>query len=318
MRVSFLLLTILVIAVGGAFLYWHYHAVTPAPVLVTDRLDLGMATPAVAALQAYILPAANSGSAPIRDTRIPDPDPDASEALLEYVDSGTILYQKNANTQVPVASLTKLVSALVVRDLFQSDDIVTVASGSVRVDGEKQTLYLNERIKVRDLLAMMLVESSNDAAYALASYAQTRGVDFIAAMNAKARTLGMNDCLFRDPAGLDDTAYCTAVDMMRVVTVILHQASDLLPIMATKELVVHSADGTIDHEVKSTDELLGVVPGIIGGKTGNTDAALGCLILVVKLPDDRGTLASVVLGSRARFSDTQLLVSWAQQAYRFP
>ena len=285
---------------------------------MTERLDLGQATPAVAALQAYMLPVVVSGSAPVRDTRIADPTLDASQALVVHLESGATLYSKNASTQVPIASLTKLVSALVVRDHFREDEIVTVASGSVRVDGQKQTLYANEHIMVRDLVAMMLVESSNDAAYALADYARSRDLDFVAAMNTKAHELGMTGCLFKDPAGLDDTAFCTATSLVRLVTAMLHDAPELWPVMATKALVVHSADGVITHEVTSTDELLGKLDGIVGGKTGNTDATLGCLVLVVKLSGGRGTLAGVVLGSRTRFTDMQALMAWASTAFRFP
>lgn len=288
-----------------------------APEIATVNLALGQPTPGVRAAQAYLLPISDSGSAPIRNTQIVDPTIDANEALLVHLESGRVLLEKNASVKVPIASLTKLITALVVRDLFTSDTVVTVASTSVRVDGQKQTLYSGERLLVRDLVAMMLVESSNDAAVALAEYAKTEGIDFVVQMNEKAWQLGMRDCVFKDPAGLDDTAYCTANDMFRLVRAALAQAPELWPVMATQQLTVHSADGTIVHEVKSTDELLGQFPGIVGGKTGNTDAALGCLILVVKLPGNHDTLVSIVLGSRTRFQDTRALIDWAQTAYRW-
>ncbi len=285
----------------------------------TAGIGLALNAPisAVSAEQAYVLPIANSGSAPIRNTQVADPVIDANEALLIHLESDEVLYERNAAVRVPVASLTKLLSALVVRDLFAPDTVVTVASTSIRVDGQKQTLYNGEHIFVRDLVAMMLVESSNDAAAALAAYARGQGMDFIGQMNEKAYELGMRDCTFKDPAGLDDTAYCTANDLLRLVRAALVQAPELWPIMATQQLTVRSADGDITHEVKSTDELLGQFAGIIGGKTGNTDGALGCLILVVQLPENRGTLVSIVLGSRTRFQDTRTLVDWAQRAFRW-
>jgi D-alanyl-D-alanine carboxypeptidase (penicillin-binding protein 5/6) len=228
-----------------------------------------------------------------------------------------VLFEKNATLRVPIASLTKLLSAMVVVDLFNPSEIVTIASGSVRVDGQKQTLYLGERVLVQDLLSMMLVESSNDAAYALASYARQHGIDFVATMNEKAMQLGMANCRFTDPAGLDDAAYCTAGDVMRLVKSSLQTAPQLWPIMAQQQLTVRSADGGIVHEVKSTDELLGQMPGIVGGKTGFTDGALGCLILVVKLQGKDDTLISIVLGSRLRFADTKTLMNWAERGYRW-
>jgi D-alanyl-D-alanine carboxypeptidase len=274
-------------------------------------------TPGLQDAQAYLLPIADPGYAPIRNTVVDEPVVDANAALLVHLESGRVLYAKNADMQVPIASLTKLLSALVVQDQFNQTEIVTIASGSVRVDGQKQTLYLGERITVADLVSMMLVESSNDAAYALAAYAKQRGIDFVAEMNHTAGTLGMQDCHFTDPAGLDDAAICTASDLLRLVRAALRNAPQLWPIMAQQQLTIRSADGAIVHEVKSTDELLGQIPGIVGGKTGNTDGALGCLILVVNFPTKNDTLVSIVLGSRARFADTQILLSWAQRAYQW-
>jgi D-alanyl-D-alanine carboxypeptidase len=187
----------------------------------------------------------------------------------------------------------------------------------VRVDGIKQTLYVGERLLVRDLVSMMLVESSNDAAYALAAYANERGTDFVAEMNRKAFAIGMQDCRFNDPAGLDDTAFCTARDVVRLVRTALRQAPQLWPVMVHKELTVTSADGKLSHQIKSTNELLGQVPNIIGGKTGNTDGALGCMLLVVKLPGKDDTLISVVLGSRTRFTDTKTIISWAASGWHW-
>ncbi|MEK7638298.1 MAG: serine hydrolase [Patescibacteria group bacterium] len=275
------------------------------------------ATPVLQAAQAYLLPLSDPAYAPVRDTTVAGPQPDANAALVYHLESGRMLYEKNATVQVPVASLTKLLSALVVAESFDLSEVVTISSGSVRVDGQKQTLYAGERIFVTDLMSMMLVESSNDAAYALAAYAQWQGIDFVAKMNQKAAELGMQDCRFTDPAGLDDNAFCTARDVLRLVKSALKTAPQLWPLMAQSQLSVRSADGKIIHEVKSTDELLGQIPGIVGGKTGYTDGALGCLILVVKLSGKDDTLISVVLGSRSRFADTKELVSWAQRAYRW-
>lgn len=307
-----LTIPILILAALAVFLYAPQSSDTPQ-----EFSFVSGETPVLRAAQAFLLPLSDPAYAPVRDTAIPMPLPDANAALLMHVESGRTLYEKNASLQAPIASLTKLLSALVVVDLFQPTEIVTIASGSVRVDGQKQTLYLGERMYVQDLMSMMLVESSNDAAYALAAYARSQGVDFVAKMNDKAFALGMYDCRFTDPAGLDDTAFCTARDLLRLVQSALVTAPQLWPIMAKSELTVVSADGKMRHEVKSTDELLGQLPGVVGGKTGYTDGALGCLILVVKLPGKDDTLVSIVLGSRARFADTRNLIDWSERAYRW-
>lgn len=292
-------------------------AMRPEPLPETPFAYISGAAPGVRAAQAYLLPVVDPGYAPVRSSGVSEPVLDANAAILYHVESDRRLYEKNPDAAVPIASLTKLLTALVVDDLFPQDELVTVASGSVRVDGQKQTLYLGERIAVRDLVALMLVESSNDAAYALADHARLHGTDLVAEMNARAWSLGMRSCAFTDPAGLDDGAFCTASDLIRLVRAALRTAPHLWPVMASPTLTVVSADGTIEHRVKSTNELFDEVPGIVGGKTGNTDGALGCMLLVVKTGENRDTLISVILGSRVRFQDTRTLIRWAGEAYRW-
>lgn len=275
------------------------------------------ATPGLQSAQAYLLPVSAPAYAPIRNTTVQPPVIDANAALLVDVDSGRVLFEKNATAHVPIASLTKLLSALVADELFERSEIVTVSSGSVRVDGLKQTLYENERMAVGELISMMLVESSNDAAYALAAYASAQNIDFVGRMNRTAAMLEMDDCHFTDPAGLDDNAFCNASDLLRLVRYALRSAPQLWPVMSVPTLTISSADGRFAHTLESTNELLGTMEGIVGGKTGYTDGALGCLILVVKLPEKNDILASIVLGSRSRFADTSTLVTWAQDAYRW-
>lgn len=306
------LLAIPLLVGAGLAVFKFYVRPRPAPsVYVSDGAIVRQEG------KAYLLPVLQSGSAPVRDTSAAEPVLDANAALVYHVESGTELYAKNADIRVPIASLTKIMTALVVNDLFTPDEIVTVGSASVRVDGMKQTLYAGERLRVSDLVSIMLVESSNDAAYALAAHAQQQGIDFVARMNTKAWVLGMQGCAFTDPAGLDDAAYCTPRDLVRLARAALRNAPQLWPIMSSPAVTVHSVDGAFSHEAKSTDELLGTIPGILGGKTGNTDGALGCLLLVVQSPDKRDTLISVVLGSRRRFDDSAALISWTWRAYRW-
>lgn len=275
------------------------------------------ATPGLVSAQAYILPVSNIGFTPIRNTAITDPIIDANEALIYDLDTGDFLLEKNVDVRTPVASLTKVLSALVAQERFLSQEIVTVASESIKVDGQKQTLYEGEHIYVKDLISMMLIESSNDAAYALANHASASGFDFVTEMNRKAQSLGMTNCMFTDPAGLDDQAYCTARDLIRLVRGALRQSPKLWSMTAQNQTVVTSVDGKISHTVNSTNKLLGQLEGIIGGKTGNTDGALGCFILLVKIPEKDDTLVSVVLGSQDRFGDTKTLIDWVRQAYNW-
>ncbi len=264
--------------------------------------------------QAYIFPIAESTYLPVLNTAIERPVLSAKSAIVYDTRSSRSLYSKNPEERLPIASLTKLLSAVVVIENLNLDDIVVVPKEVLKVDGEKQTLYLDERIRVRDLLKMMLIESSNDAAYALEYHASILGIDIGVLMNRKAIELGMRSSIFHDPAGLNDDALSTSGDLLKLVNYSL-KFDDLWFILGEKSAIVYSIDGRIEHKVDSTNQLLGTIPDVVGGKTGYTDGALGCMILVVDVPGKNDKLISIVLGSTERFSDTEKLISWTKRAY---
>lgn len=266
--------------------------------------------------QAYILPISEPNYIPILDSNISRPMVDAKSAVVYDTRSLRFLYEKNSKLKLPIASLTKVMSAVIILEKLNLDDIVTISDASIRVDGEKQDLYLGERMSVRNLLKLMLIESSNDAAYALADYAKSRNIDFIAEMNMKARTLNMADSNFIDPAGLSDSAYSTVQDLIKLVEYSLNY-QEIWDISSEKTAIVESSDERIKHTVQSTNRLLGLIKDIIGGKTGYTEGALQCMILVTSIPGYSSKIISVVLGSQDRFGDTQKLVDWTRTAYRW-
>lgn len=263
---------------------------------------------------AYVLPISEPGYLPVLNTAIERPELSAKSAIISDLKASRLLYSKNIDARLPIASLTKLLSAIIVFEHFNLDDIVKIPKESVKVDGEKQSLYLGEDISVRNLLKMMLIESSNDAAYALQHYASSSGQDMVSLMNKKAIELGMDDSVFQNPAGLNDDALSTADDLLKLVKYSF-KFSELWSILGEKSATVFSSDGIIRHELNSTNQLLGTVPDVIGGKTGYTDGALGCMILVVAVPGERDTLISIVLGSTERFTDTEKLIDWVRRAY---
>ena len=275
------------------------------------------AEPAFNSSQAYLLPVSEPSYFPIYDsTKMEKPVIDAKVGIIYDTRSGKFLFAKNPRIKLPVASLTKILSSIIVLENLDTKETVIIPKEVLKVDEEKQSLYLGEEITVQNLLKLMLIESSNDAAYALAWYANSRGVNFVDKMNEKARLLNMNDSNFLDPAGLNDDAYSTVEDLVRLVKYSLRH--DLIwEILTEKSIIVKSTDGKIEHKVENTDQLLGVIPDIFGGKTGYTDNALGCMILVVDIPDKNDKLISVVLGSQSRFEDTKKLINWTKEAYRW-
>ncbi len=265
---------------------------------------------------AYVLPLSEPNYLPIFNSDIPAPNINAKSALVYDLRSGRSLYENNATLRLPIASLTKIMTAVIVLENYNLQDTVTVARSAVKVDDEKQELYEGERISVENLLKMMLIESSNDAAYALAQYGAIKNMDFLQEMNKKAALLKMHDSNFLDPAGLDDNAYSTAEDLSRLTKFALTYPL-IWQTLSQKDLVVQSIDEKIKHITKNTNLLLGVIPNIIGGKTGYTDSALGCLILVMEIPGENDSMVSVVLGSNDRFGDSAKLINWIKSAYRW-
>lgn len=282
----------------------------------SDKNNLANAEPAFNSSQAYLFPISEPSYFPIYDSKSEKPVIDAKSGLVYDTRSGRFLYAKNPRIKLPVASLTKILSAIIVLDNLDLKETVKIPKEVLRVDEEKQSLYLNEEITVQSLLKLVLIESSNDAAYALAWHADSKGINFVEKMNEKARVFGMNDSSFLDPAGLNDNAYSTAEDLVKLIRNSI-KYNFIWDILTEKSVVVKSVDGKIEHKVESTDLLLGVIPDIFGGKTGYTDGALGCMILVVDIPDKNDKLISVVLGSRSRFEDTKKLIDWVKESYRW-
>ena len=266
--------------------------------------------------QAYILPISGPNYIPFLDSNVPQPVISAKSAVVFDTHSSRFLYEKDGKAKRPIASLTKIMSAVVVLENLDLEDIVTISSSSIKVDGEKQDLYLGEKMSVRNLLKLALIESSNDAVYALASHAGNKGIDFVQTMNVKARVLGMLDSNFIDPAGLNDNAYSTVQDLIKLIEYSLNY-QEIWDISAEKTAIVESSDEKIKHTAQSTNRLIGLIKDLIGGKTGYTEGAGQCMILVTNAPNYPSKIISIVLGSQDRFSDTQKLIDWTRRAYKW-
>src|SRR3989344_304709 len=266
--------------------------------------------------QAFILPISGPNYIPVLNSNFPEPVLSAKSALIYDTRSGRFLFEKNSDLKLPIASLTKIMSAVIVLEKTNLDDIVTISEDSIKVDGEKQDLYLGEKISIRNLLKLMLIESSNDAAYALVSYATTSEIDFVQEMNLKAQSLGMFNSNFIDPAGLNDNAHSSVQDLIKLVEYSLNY-QEIWDISAKKTTIIESSDEKIKHTARSTNLLIGLIKDLVGGKTGYTDGAGQCMILVASVPDYPSKIVSIVLGSQDRFGDTQKLIDWARQAYKW-
>ncbi len=250
---------------------------------------------------------------------IPVPGVDASAAILMDLGTGQILFQKSPDRPRAVASLTKIMTALVVlkREGGHLDRTVRVHPDAVfaRDDyggGSTLGLRAGERLSIRGLLAGLLLGSANDAAEALAIEESGSVPAFVNAMNARAKALGMSRTRFTSPHGLDDSGRSSATDLM----VLLREASKdpTFRDLVARRFVVVRSNSARPRRIQNRNVMLWLFPGASGVKTGFTATAGSCL-MATAIRGDR-QLAVVVLGGRDEvFSDAAALLNHGFAAY---
>jgi len=246
-----------------------------------------------------------------------------AKAVYVYdIRTETILFAKNENTRLPLASLTKIMSALVAEDLSPSYGVITVSADALSSEGDSG-LYKDEKWSLRNLLDFSLVTSSNDGmrAVALSLGALSRAGaspeeiinDFVGEMNRKANELGLKNTYFWNETGLDQSdvkggAYGTARDVGTLLEYILNYSPELFA--ATKEVstTLESLDSHL-HVAKNTNSIVDEIPGLLASKTGFTDTAGGNLAIIFDPELGRPIIISV-LGSteEGRFQDMRTLI----------
>jgi D-alanyl-D-alanine carboxypeptidase (penicillin-binding protein 5/6) len=248
---------------------------------------------------------------PVLDSNSSFPVLSAQGAMAVDLDSGISLYEKNTDSPLLPASTTKIVTALVALDFYPLDQILKV--GKLKVDGQKMGLFAGEEMRVEDLLYGLLVYSANDAAEVLAeSYPGGRDT-FVAAMNIKAKELSMNNSFFQNPVGFDgNLQVTTAKDLVRVSEVAMRNPV-FARIVGTKQIVVKDVSEKNSYYLKNINQLLGVVPGVMGVKTGSTENARENLVTYIER--DGHKIMIVVLGSQDRFGETKELIEWIFTGY---
>lgn len=238
------------------------------------------------------------------------PTPASSAALLGDLDDGTVLFRKDASTPRPIASLTKIMTALVVLERTAPNDVVRVGPAAVFARGDYGAgsvlgLRVGERIRVRDLLYALLLGSANDAAVALAIHVSGSTDAFIELMDRRAAQLGMSRTSFMSPHGLDDRGRSTPVDLFRLV-----RAADALPrfrsIVATRAHRIPDPLGP-PRRIQNRNALLWLYEDAVGTKTGTTALAGPCLIGAAER-DGRRLVAIVLDAAGEAFSDAATLL----------
>lgn len=263
-------------------------------------------------LQATVPDTANQPPKLLDTTELPKPRVRAGAAIVYNPATHEILWESNGFQRRPIASITKVMTALVF--LEQEHDLRSDVVISRRDVRRASTTYLRrgERISLYNLLHLALVASDNAAARVLAR-ASLWGTDgFVKKMNAKAKQMGLRGTVFTDPSGLHSGNVSTAYDLSRLISY-----ATTRPIISTIMRKPSHRMKTSRRQltVRNTNKLLKGRLLVHGGKTGYIDASGYCLAAVVKLPDN-DPLSLVVLGAGSnsrRFSEVRRLADWVSK-----
>ncbi|MBI5816813.1 MAG: D-alanyl-D-alanine carboxypeptidase [Candidatus Yonathbacteria bacterium] len=251
---------------------------------------------------------------------------EARSAYVYDIYSKKVLFALNENSVLPLASLTKLMTAVIASELLPSGTVVTIGKTDIENEGDSG-LYMNEHWNLSDIIGFTLMTSSNDGASALAATAGSLGQNaygesageskrkFVDAMNKKAEALGLRGTHFYNESGLDinkeiSGGYGTAHDVAILMTHIVEIARKNIESTTLARTTVTSLDN-IRHQATNTNEEINAIPGILASKTGYTDLAGGNLAIAFDAGLSRPVVV-VVLGStrEGRFKDAEVL-TWA-------
>lgn len=245
----------------------------------------------------------------------------ATSAILMEYSTGKILFEKNANEELPMASMTKVMTLLLTMDAIEEgrisyDDMVTISKNAASMGGSQMFLEENSQVKLEELIKGVSVASANDGAVALAEYVGGSVDNFVNLMNEKAKSLGLEHTHFANPHGLDaQDHYSSAYDMAIMALNLIHH-QDILRFTSIYEDYFNKPDGTRTWLV-NTNKLVRFLPGVDGLKTGYTEDAGYCLTATAKKQDIR--FISVVMGeptSAIRSKETTALLNYAFNSFK--
>jgi len=257
---------------------------------------------------------------PLSKDKINELNLESNNFLSVFIKDGKeiILSEKKADEVIAIASLTKLMTAIIVLENYNLDDLIQISASAVATYGDAGNLQIGEIMTIRDLLYITLIESSNDGAEALA---EKMGVStFVYKMNEKAASLGMNNTWFINPSGLDEGNlynFSTVNDLKKMVVYILENHSLIAEILSLpeKELTSHSG---ISRTIRNTNVLLKESDAYLWGKTGYTNRANGCLILILNnfsINNNQGYVINIIAGADDKFGEARKLEQWLEESF---
>lgn len=258
------------------------------------------------------IPAVSASGFPLRDSGVENPDINAAAAAVFDIESGYALLSYNGARRWPIASVTKLLTAVVAIEKIGEEPVIAVSDRAVASEGFSGGLKAGERYSAGDLIKLMLASSSNDAAVALAEHFGYE--NFVSAMKEKVAALEMRDTFVSDPTGLSVLNQSIPSDLEKLAVYILIKHPQILDATRRQKIIARE----IVSGTKKTVANINLFAGrsdFLGGKTGFIDESGGNLVSLFSLNGRR--ILFVVFGAADRFGETELILSWIKKAYNF-
>lgn len=248
------------------------------------------------------------------------PDVRALGAVLMDEKSGRVLWEKNSREPLPNASTTKIMTCILALESGMTEDTVTVSQNAARQPETKMGLSEGEEVKLGDLLYPLMLQSSNDAAVAIAEHIAGSTEEFCDMMDEKARELGALDTDFETPNGLDKGDHHSTAYDLALITAYALKNDEFREIISTPQKAIKSDRRT--YTAVNKDRLLKEYDGALGVKTGFTGLAGHCFVGAAER--DGMTLISVVLGSgwgsfgkERKWTDTKNILNYGFDNYEY-
>ncbi len=234
----------------------------------------------------------------------------AESLVVMDAQTNDIILSKNPHKPLFPASTTKLMTALVARDYYETHQVIT-AGQEVEIEGTAVGIQPGECLSVKSLLAAILINSGNDAAMVLAEHYPGGYQAFINQMNFKANQLGLNQTHFTNAVGFDHPQQKISARDLALLSQQVMKDSLFREYVSLKRTQIFDLTGQISHQIYNTNMLLEEVQGVHGIKTGTTEGAGE--VLVTWWDWQSRPLIIVVMGSADRYQDTRLIIDWLQQ-----
>ncbi len=237
----------------------------------------------------------------------------AKSAVLIEAESGAILYKKNAHLRLPMASTTKIMTALVAVEHGDLDKSVKIDPRACGIEGSSIYMTDGEELTLRSLLYALMLASANDAAAAIAYEIGGSIEGFAALMNEKAKELGLKSTSFKNPHGLYEDGHYTSAYDLAIITAKALQNEEFLGICSTKQITIPMSDGG-QRYLSNHNKMLRLYDGAIGVKTGFTKKSGRCL---VSAAERNGlTLIAVTLNAPDDWNDHKKLLDFGYGNYQ--